>query len=44
MKIGIIVGKEGEEYIYDDVRDIVPKKLYKKDAYGNKNINTDVIA
>lgn len=42
MKIGIIVGKEGEEYIYDDVRDIVPKKLYKKDAYGNKNINTDV--
>ena len=42
MKIGIIIGKEGEEYLYDDIRKMVPQKYYKTDAYGKKIINTDV--
>ena len=42
MKLGIIIGKEGEEYLYDDIRKKVPKKYYKTDDYGKKVINTDV--
>jgi hypothetical protein len=42
MKIGFIIGKEGEEYTYDDIRDKVPKKYYKIDEYGESIINTDV--
>ena len=42
MRIGIIIGKEGEEYLYDDIRKMVPSKYYKTDIYGTKIINTDV--
>ena len=42
MRFGIIIGKEGEEYLYDDIRKMVPPKYYKTDVYGTKIINTDV--
>lgn len=42
MKIGIITGKSGETYRYEELREMIPKKYYKVNEYGEKEINTDI--